>query len=125
MNNIGICFKCKEEKIVRDHHIKGYLGDNKDTVVPYCYSCDIKAHNEARKNGKCKLLPKESTRLSVNSCNRRTTRVMDITMLGSAEKAPGKNVCLYEHVKYNLNTGHVSFSIGFRGNHGYKLKEIF
>lgn len=124
MSNIGICFKCGKEKIVRNHHIKGYLGENKDYVVPYCYSCDSKAHHKARREGKWKT-PSESTRLSENSCNRRTIKVIDITMLGNAEKTPDKNVCLYEHVKYNLNTGNICIVTGYRGNHMSKLKEIF
>jgi len=119
MKRNGICQKCGEEKIVRDHHLKGYLGENKDEVVPYCYSCDMKAHHKARREGKCNLPGDETNRLSKNSCVRRSKKSK---MISTESMMP--NVQLFEHVQVNLNTGNVTVSSCFHANHGKKLKYI-
>ena len=119
MKRIGICQKCGEEKMVRDHHLKGYLGENKDEVVPYCYSCDRKAHNKARMEGRCKLPSKETKRLSENSCNRRSKIIKNLsrdTML--------PNVRLLEQLRLNINTGTITVVSYFSGYHGKKIKYI-
>jgi len=119
MRRQGICQKCGEEKTVGDHHIKGYGIENKDEVVPYCYSCDRKAHNKARREGKCKLPGEETTRLSTNSCMRRSRK---IKMISYETMMP--NVRLFEQVHVNLNTGHISVVSYFAASNRKKIKYI-
>ena len=119
MKRIGICTKCGEEKIVRDHHIRGYKEEHKDEVVPYCESCDRKAHAKARREGRCTLPSKETNRLSMNSCFRRTKKVM---ALSSDMLEP--NISLREQLHYNIKTGNVTLYSYFIGEHGKKLKVI-
>jgi hypothetical protein len=64
MRKIGTCAKCGETKEVGQHHLKGYLGENINVTAPYCQSCDKKAHWKARKDGRCVLTGKETSRLS-------------------------------------------------------------
>ena len=66
-----MCQKCGKEAIVQDHHWKGYINGHEDDVAPYCQSCDVKAHINARKIGKCKLPSSITTKLTRNSCTRR------------------------------------------------------
>jgi len=115
----GICHKCGEEKMVRDHHIHGYKDEHKDEVVPYCYSCDRKAHNKARREGKCKLSSKETKRLSNNSQRRRSCKTK---MLSYETLIP--NVRFFEQVRIDLNTGHINVASYFHANHGKKIKYI-
>jgi len=119
MKRLGICQKCGEEKIVRDHHIHGYSIENKDEVVPYCNSCDQKAHRKARREGRCILTGKETTRLSTNSCLRRSLKTK---MISYETLMP--NVRLFEQVRVNLNNGNVTVGSCFSAGHGKKLKYI-
>ena len=119
MKRQGICSKCGEEKIVRDHHIHGYGEENKDVTVPYCYSCDRKAHAKAKKEGRCILTSEETKRLSVNSCNRRSRKTKNISC-----ETLIPNVCLLENVQVNLNTGHINILSNFTASNGKKLKYI-
>jgi len=115
----GICSKCGKETTVRDHHIKGYGEENKDEVVPYCYSCDQKAHDKARREGRCTLPSKETNRLSANSCNRRSKKNKTISY-----ETLMPNVRLFEQVRVNLNTGHINVVSYFTAHNGKKLKYI-
>lgn len=116
MKRLGICYKCGKYKEVRDHHAYGY---ETDETVPYCNSCDQKAHNKARKEGKCNLTNIESEQKSNNSYHRRSTKRKS---LSSETVTP--NVVLFEELQINLNTGTVTISSCFSGNHGHKLKII-
>lgn len=116
MKRKGICQKCGEEKIVQDHHIKGYATDE---VAPYCQSCDLKAHVEAKKNGRCLLSSDKTRRLSRNSYKRRSTKSK---MLSS--KTVDTNIQLFEELYFNINTEKITISSYFQGNHGKKLKII-
>jgi len=119
MKRQGTCQKCGKETIVQDHHIKGYIGEHKDEVVPYCESCDKKAHNKARRGGRCKLSSDETNRLSSNSSTRRSRKTKNISC-----EAMMPNVQLLENVQVNLNTGHISLVSYFSAKHGKKIKYI-
>lgn len=67
---MGTCQKCGQYKMVRDHHYKGY---DTDETAPYCQSCDIKAHNWARWEGKCNLSAKEAKRKRADYYRRKST----------------------------------------------------
>lgn len=125
MRRIGICQKCGKETIVQDHHIYGY-GDKSDVVAPYCRSCDRKAHNKARIEGRCVLKSKDSIRLSTNSCHRRERKngiiLMHTEDLITQTLLP--NIALYVGFVYNYKSKHMSFYSQFRGYHGYKIKTI-
>lgn len=119
MKRMGICQKCGKETVVRDHHWQGYGERHKDDVVPYCFSCDKKAHAKVRKEGKCKLTGKESAKLSRNSWARREKKRIK---LSSNTIEP--NARLIEILFFNLNTKHIEVYSYFEGNHGKKLKII-
>lgn len=104
--------------MVRDHHIKGYSQAHKDEIVPYCRSCDRKAHDNARREGKCKLTHTESHRLSLRSCLRRSIKEKPFW----TTIAP--NIRLYEQIRINLNTGHIYIRSGFLGDHNQHIKRI-
>lgn len=72
MRKMGICTKCGKYKIVQEHHSKGYLPPYEDFTEPYCLSCDHKAHNKAKREGKCNLEPWRISKLSKSSSARRT-----------------------------------------------------
>jgi hypothetical protein len=95
--------------MLRDHHIDGY-GKSEDKVVPYCYSCDEKAHIKARNSGQCTLSTKESYKKSRKSYARRTYRYKYI------------NLCpnVYILIKINLNTNHIEYYSYF--NHIWNKK---
>lgn len=116
MERMGICYKCGEWKEVRNHHRWGY---ETDRVVPYCRSCDRKAHNKARKEGRCNLTNIESRQKSDNSYNRRSTKHKKLL---SETVAP--NIQLFEKLAINLNTGMISISSCFIGHNGHKLHVI-
>jgi len=119
MKRMDICQKCGQERIVRDHHIHGYGEEYKDEVAPYCLSCDLKAHNKARKEGRCILTSKESARATKNSYRRRSRKIITLsceTLL--------PNIQLYERLEIWTNTSEVSFNTCFRGNNGKHLKVI-
>jgi len=107
---MGKCSKCGQIKKVRQHHYKGY---DVDETLPYCYSCDKKAHINAVKNGRCNLDIIERTRLSANSSNRRNLRTLTV----SSERMM-QNVYLQEIVTYRVTTGIVSCNTSFRANNG-------
>ncbi len=119
MKRIGICQKCGEEKMVRDHHIKGYLNENKDEVVPYCLSCDWHAHHNAREEGKCILSSTETYRLSSNSSQRRYRKTFSLS-----HKTLKPNVLLRERLSININTGNININSFFEGTGGKKLKVL-
>ena len=116
MRHKGICVKCGKETMVQDHHYKGY---GTDETAPYCQSCDRKAHNKARREGRCKLKSDESTKLSRYSYNRRSIYTKH---LSSKTRLP--NIQLSELVRINLNTNSLTFASGFRGQRGYQIKTI-
>jgi len=119
MKRIGICKKCGEEKMVQDHHIHGYGEEHKDVTAPYCESCDKKAHYKARKEGKCILPSDETTRLSHNSCLRRSRKTK---MISSESMMP--SVRLFEQIYLNVNTGNVTIGSSFAASNGKKIKYI-
>ena len=69
MKRQGICKKCGKETIVQDHHMKGY---NTDDVVPYCQSCDLIAHAQAKREGSYTLPSEETARSLMNIYSRRS-----------------------------------------------------
>lgn len=119
MKRKEICQKCGKEKIVRDHHLNGYEKLHKDEVAPYCYSCDLKAHNNARKEGRCTLTSKEIQRLSMNSSMRRAHRHFSLS-----SKTLAANVQLRELLDLNVNTGLICINTYFSAYNGKKLKYI-
>lgn len=124
MKRQGVCQKCGKETIVRDHHINGYLGENKDTVAPYCQSCDLKAHAKAKREGRCNLKPDVLYLLSIKSSNRRNkwdkrnrkTYTLSCKTLES-------DTVLFEHL-HVYSTGKISINSYFIGNNGLQLKRI-
>lgn len=108
----GICAKCGEYKEVRSHHYKGY---DSDETIPYCRSCDRKAHDKARKNGRCKLTHDEANRLSIKSCRKRCIRKIGFneTMM--------PNVRYCEDFHYNINTDALSIACYFSANNGRSI----
>lgn len=119
MKRKGICQKCGKETIIRDHHIHGYDGEHKDEVVPYCYSCDYRAHNKARREGKCQLNSEEAQRLSRNSSHRRTRKYFNLSC-----KTVGTNIRLFEELFLDTNNGKINIWSRFSGHNGKKLKII-
>ena len=113
---IGICFKCGNEREVRQHHYKGYITDE---TKPYCFSCDRKAHNKARKEGKCKLTPKEVNRLSIISSHLRNNLVLNVS-----QETLIPNVRLIEQIQYGINTGSVYCNTYFCVGHNKRLYEV-
>lgn len=116
---MGICQKCGKESIVRDHHINGYFGKNKDEVVPYCSSCDWYAHYNAREKGKCNLSSKETYRLSSNSSQQRYRKIFSLS-----HETLEPNVLLREKLSININTGNININSYFEGTGGKRLKII-
>lgn len=119
MKQYGICTKCGEYKIVQDHHVHGYGGDHKDTVVKYCNSCDQKAHFKARKEGKCNLTHADVNKLSRNSYSRRINQHIEISC-----ETIIPYVVLREFIVYNKNTGTPACSTQFQAAGGKKLLNI-
>lgn len=119
MKRRGICQKCGKETTVQDHHYKGYGKEYKDEVVPYCQSCDMKAHNKARKKGTCILNTTDRRRKTKGSYRRRSSKKFELTY-----ETIGINMQLVEFVELNLNTGHVGIYSYFRGSNKNKLKII-
>ena len=124
MKRMGICKKCGEYKMVQDHHSKGYLPPYEDFTEPYCQSCDQKAHYKAKRNGRCKLNPLETNKLSINSYSRRAhalgiKKQRKITFLETIFK----NILLFEELIYNESNGNIYVSSYFQGCHK-KLKVI-
>ncbi|MFZ3166340.1 MAG: hypothetical protein WA130_01910 [Candidatus Methanoperedens sp.] len=116
MKRMGICSKCGEYRLVQDHHYKGYKSDE---VKPYCLSCDWKAHNKARKEGRCKLSGWESNRLSTLSSNRRSHKTFNLSWNMLEE-----HIQLKERIFVNLNNGNIIFDSCFVGTNHIKLKRI-
>ncbi len=119
MKKLGICSKCGQEKTVRDHHVKGYGEGNKDYTLPYCYSCDRKAHFKTKREGKCNLSPDETFKLTRNSYHRRVDKHFSLS-----SNAIMTNVQLKEKLKINLNTGTITISSYFQAGKHKKLKYI-
>ena len=117
---MGICQKCGNEKMVRDHHVNGYGEKNKDFVIPYCRSCDIKAHNKARKEGRCELIPEEVNRLSTKSHARRSVKRIMLS-----RNTLGPCVQIIDDLRININTGNINIYSCFIGTHYKKLKIIY
>ncbi len=116
MRRLGICSKCGIETVVQDHHYKGY---DVDDVLPYCKSCDTKAHNKARREGKCNLTGDESHKKSTASHAKRTWKSLTLS-----SKTLEPNTLLFEVLQLNLNTNNIVIWSGFSGNHHKKLKVI-
>lgn len=112
----GVCRKCGKVREVQNHHINGYSGNHKDEIAPYCRSCDLKAHQKARREGRCKLPSKITKQLSKNSYKRRTYRHILFT------ETMMPNVQLQEHLEYNETTGELTYSAYFNAYHGKNLK---
>ncbi len=123
MRRMGICSKCGKETIVQDHHIKGYGGEHKDEVVPYCISCDLKAHYKAKREGRCTLTGKESYKLSTISSQKRYDKMFNRT-INLSHNTVGTNVQLHELILINIKTGNISFGTYFQGTNRKKLKII-
>ena len=119
MKRLGICKKCGKETTVQDHHINGYLGENKDKVVPYCQSCDQKAHYKAIRENKCKLNIEERKKLTVGSCNRRSKKHLMLSNITLET-----NIGVYDYLQFNINTKHIIIWSYFSGRRGKKLKII-
>ena len=119
MKRKGVCQKCGKETTVRDHHLYGYDKEHKDEVAPYCASCDQKAHNKARREGRCILSGKETTRYSTNSYKRRSLKRK---ILSRSTLMP--DVQLLEHLYINMNTGTIVIGTGFTANNRRKIKYI-
>jgi hypothetical protein len=116
MKRFGTCSKCGEYKLVHDHHYKGY---DAEEVLPYCQSCDIKAHNSARKEGRCKISSEESHKKSTASNAKRTWKTFILSL-----ETPGSNTRLFEVLQLNLKTDKIMIWSGFNGNNRKKLKII-
>lgn len=116
MKRLGMCWKCLEHTIVRDHHVYGY---DTDETLPYCESCDRKAHNKARREGRCHLSSEDTNRKSISSYCRRSVKYKALSF-----ETLSPNVVLFEELAMNLNTGTITVSSIFRGNNGHKLKVI-
>lgn len=112
MKRMGMCWKCLEWKEVRDHHAYGY---ETDETKPYCYSCDYKAHNKARRESRCNLTSDESNRESVNSYSRRSQKHLFF------RETLAPNIRLYEQVAVNVNTGTITVNSDFLSGNGKKL----
>ncbi len=115
----GYCTKCGKYGIVRMHHWKGYSDEHKDDVMPYCQSCDQKAHYTAKKNGLCTLSSYESHKKSRNSYNRR--HIIKYTI---SENSVYPNIAIRERIYYNTSTQSTTSTYEFVGYHGTKLKHI-
>ena len=152
MERMGICYKCREYKMVRDHHYKGYNEEYLDETAPYCYSCDRKAHIRARKEGRCLLSSNETHRLSNKAHTRKYERRIDvkerrkkhrnIPEVKEANRITCKeyskknieqiqfieilmpNVKLHEILTYNNSTGSVGWSSAIRADHKKELYEV-
>ncbi len=105
--------------MVHDHHIYGYSEKHKDDVVPYCQSCDIKAHYKARKEGRCTLNGKESNRLSTRSYQRRSYKKKQLS-----GKTLMPYVRLFEQIRFNINTNTININSYFGTGTSKKLKYI-
>ena len=116
----GTCFKCGSNNIVVMHHNKGYEGENKDFVLPYCYSCHRKAHIKARNDGKCILEPNEIDVLSTRSSRRRKNK--EERRYIEFSETLIKNVRLCDVLEVFPNR--IQFTSFFRSNHGKKLIEV-
>jgi len=110
----GYCIKCGQFRQLQNHHYKGY--DTDETAL-YCMSCDQKAHNKARREGRCNLTSKEVQKLSTASgCRIRIKRIY-------FDERITNNIYLHEHLQYNTFTGTVSWTSGFVARNGIKLPE--
>ena len=116
MRKLGICYRCGKYKTVRDHHYKGY---DSEKIAPYCYSCDRKAHDKAREEGRCNMGLRERQRKSINSCVKRTIKQIKLS-----SKTISPNIQLFEQLQLNLNTETIMINSYFSGSNGHKLKVI-
>jgi hypothetical protein len=114
MRREGICQKCGKVCIVQDHHIHGYFDKHKDEIVPYCRSCDRKAHDKARNEGKCKLSPIEVKKISTSSYYRRTPRII-------FEETPGEFTKLVEQIRTYPGHDIIKIYTFFQATHRRKL----
>ena len=101
----GICVKCNKYKQLQNHHYKGYR--THETAL-YCSSCDKKAHLKARREGRCNLTSKETSKLSQSSLYR--TQIQMIVF----EETLDTNIQLREQLTYNKFTGHITYCSYFK-----------
>lgn len=116
----GKCTKCGKEGKVFMHHTKGYEGENKDFVLPYCMSCHKKIHYEARKTGRCKIPVNELKKLSARSVNRRLSKENCMHIDFYETMMP--NVAFLEVIDVWPNN--VYYKSRFRAKNGKELYEI-
>lgn len=105
--------------MVQDHHSKGYLPPFQDFVEPYCKSCDWKAHDKARKDGKCNLTHTEAQKFSIASSDKRN-RVKKSLF----SKTVTRNIRLKINLEYRKGTDDIKIYSGFVCTVGLKLKYI-
>jgi hypothetical protein len=120
---IGKCSKCGEIRPIGAHHIKGYLGENLNITLPYCYSCDRLAHIKARKEGKCLLSFKQINVLSNKSSNKRQHQNKSRLKIISRETVD-TNIFLNQFINHYSSTGNITIGSCFAGNHKKKLLHI-
>ena len=118
IHKIGTCCKCGKVGIIQDHHWKGYSEEHKDNVMPYCHSCDLRAHAKARREGQCKLPHEKVNVLSKNSYRRRNEERIEFW------EVVGTNALFQECIIFNKSNGNVYVTSRFLGNHGVILPEV-
>jgi hypothetical protein len=117
---IGKCSKCGEIRPIGAHHIKGYLGENLNITLPYCYSCDRLAHIKARKEGGCKLNPIIIKDLS-NKSSRKRYKEINRKVKSLSSYSVDKNIRILTRVEILLTSGTISINALFTSSHGRKL----
>lgn len=124
------CFKCGIEegtlqKLSRNRRgrariIVHHISYNPEVVVNCCYSCHVKIHKQIRKDNRCPFSVEIIDRLSrLSSMKRSNKHYKGIHFYDTV----CKNVRLHEILRYNLHTGNIYYSAGFRSDHGHILLE--
>lgn len=121
-----ICFKCgiEAKTLIKWGKHKGlhptkikkhHISYNPEIIVDCCQSCHNKIHQKLRKNKLCSLTVKEAHKLSSESSIKRN-RAFNFS------ERMDKNVHLHEELRYNPDTGILSWYSCF---HAVNEKSIY
>jgi len=99
------------------HHIKYKEIHGIDEIVLMPRGEHRALHNKLRKEGKCKICIDELHKIALRAHQRTFESIR-------FDESVGENMRLWEWIKYNLNTGNVTYGSGLIGNHGKQTQVI-
>ncbi len=131
-DNITYCSEGAEMIKLIEHHTKYKEIHGIDETIWMTVSDHRKLHNRLRREGKCKISPKELKEIA-KKAQVRTTKFKlyrqnyqaNYLHKFSFTEAVERNVQLCENIIYNKLTGIVTINSLFKGHHNKKLIEVW